>query len=165
MKQAIATQQFKCLECGQSFAPGSWTCADGQSMHRVESKTYRMTDAPADPDRTAPGTPQIIVRGRTVITKIPPPTKVIEGGEVRWVGEGSVEFVNGRYSTDNPEQQYWLNKKPFCNATEEQWKRAWLTKEELLAEKELDLLSMQSRLEIQQNELLSQTKERVSARG
>ena len=79
------------------------------------------------------------------------------------VGEGSVEFINGRFSSSDPEIQYWLDKKAAYNATEDQWKAVWLTKDELFAEKELELKAREQRLENERNELLASTKKRVNA--
>lgn len=87
----------------------------------------------------------------------------MEGGEVKMIGEGSVEFINGRFSTSDPEKQYWLDKKPGYGSTEEQWKRNWYSKDELLADKEAQLNSAQMRLEADRNDLLAQTKQRVGA--
>ena len=98
-----------------------------------------------------------------MVCNIPPDQKVMEGGEVRWTGQGSVEFINGRFTTSNPVQQYWLDKKPAYNMTEDQWKNAWLTKDELIAERELNVRALQQRLEAQQNELLAQVKQQKRA--
>jgi hypothetical protein len=154
---------WKCLACGKKFGVGEWVCTDGISNHVVEEKTYRVLDAPTAPGRPADGSLAPIVRGRTMVCNIPPPKRVMEGSDAKWVGEGSVEFINGSYSTSNPEIQYWLDKKPAYNATLEQWKKTWLTQDELLAEKELSLKAREARLENDRNELLAKTKERVSA--
>lgn len=161
----MALQTWKCLNCGNTFKVGEWICADGVSNHLVEEKQYRTLDAPADPGRPAEGSLMPIVRGRTVLCNIPPGRRVMEGDEVRMIGEGSVEFINGRYATSDPEKQYYIDKKPAYNATEEQWKVAWLTKDERLAEKELALKAQEQRIENERNELLSRTKERASARA
>lgn len=159
----MALQQYKCLKCDKKFTEGDWTCIDKISNHMVEPKTYRCLDAPADPGRPAEGSLMPVVRGRTMVCNIPPPKKVMESGEVRYIGEGAVEFVNGAYTTDDPEKQYWLDKKRAYNATEEQWKNVWLTKDERLAEKELALRAMQARLEHEQNQLLAATRQKVGA--
>jgi len=154
---------MKCLVCHKEFVVGDWICEDNVSNHVVPEKTYRALDAPAEPGRPAEGSLMPIVRGRTVVCNIPPSKKHMQDGEVRMIGEGSVEFINGRFSTSNPELQYWLDKKPGYNATEEQWKNCWLSKDELLEEKRLELVAMTQRLENERNELLSQTKKRVNA--
>lgn len=152
---------WKCETCNKDFGVGHWSCSDGVSNHIVAEKTYRVLDAPSDAGRPAEGSLMPIVRGRTTVCNIPPPRKVMEGGEVRMVGEGSVEFINGRFSTKDPEIQYWLDKKPGYSATEDQWKRNWLTKDELLAEKEMQLQGLESRLENERNDLLTQVKGKV----
>jgi hypothetical protein len=150
---------WKCLNCEKEFKAGDWICSDGTMNHVVKSKEYRTLDAPLDPGKTPSGMMTPIIRGRTVICNIPPPKKVMENGEVRMVGEGSVEFINGFYATSDPEQQYWLDKNHNCNFTEEQWKNTWLTSEERVAEKELNLKAREQRLENDRNELLTQVKQ------
>lgn len=160
----MATQKWNCEVCGKDFGIGQWSCTDGITNHVVSEKVYRVLDAPSDSGRPADGTLMPIVRGRTVVCNIPPPKKVMESGEVKMIGEGSVEFINGRFSTKDPEIQYWLDKKPGYSATEDQWKRNWLTKDELLAEKELQLQAAEQRLENERNELLSSVKQKVGSR-
>lgn len=150
---------WKCLECGKKFGVGEWMCADGTSNHRVEEKTYRCLDAPSDPS-----TKDASLRdGRTVVCNIPPPKRVAEGSEVKLVGEGSVEFIRGRYSSTNPEVQYWLDKRPGYNATEEQWRSTWYSESQKLVLGQMELAAARQRLENDRNELLSQTKQKVNA--
>src|SRR5689334_40466 len=106
-------QTWKCLGCGKTFGVGEWTCSDGQSNHVVDKKDYLMNDAPSDPGHVAPGsTINVALRdGRTRICAIPPDKKVVVAGEVQTVPGGYVEFIQGRFSTSDPEQQYWLDKK------------------------------------------------------
>jgi hypothetical protein len=94
---------WECVVCKKEFGVGQWACSDGVSNHVVEEKTYRVLDAPSEAGRPAEGSLMPIVRGRTTVCNIPPPRKVMEGGEVRHVGEGSVEFINGRFSSKDPE--------------------------------------------------------------
>lgn len=150
--------KWKCLVCNKEFGVGQWICSDGVTKHVVAEKIYRVCDAPSDPGRVAEGSSAPIVRGRTMVCNVPPPQKVMERGEVKLIGEGSVEFINGIYHSSDPEVQYWLDKKPGYNATEDQWKRNWLTKDELLAEKEAALVAAGQRLENERNELLRMTK-------
>lgn len=154
---------MKCNNCGKKFEVGQWKCADGTTNHVVDEKVYRCLDAPADPGRPAEGSLNPIVRGRTMVCNVPPPKKEVENGEVKYIGEGAVEFLNGRFTTSDPEIQYWLDKKPAYNATEEQWKNTWHTKDERLAEKELELRALQQRLESDRNDLLAQTRQKVGA--
>ena len=151
-------EKWTCLTCGKEFGVGKWTCTDGISNHVVAEKIYRVCDAPAEPGQPADGSKMPVIRGRTTVCNIPPPRKVMEGGEVRMVGEGSIEFINGRYATSDPEKQYWLDKKPGYSATEDQWKANWYTKDEMLADKELQLIAAKQRLESERNELLAMQK-------
>ncbi len=156
-------QIWTCVVCEKKFSPGQWTCADKISNHVVATKTYRSLDAPSDPGRPAAGSLPPVVRGRTMVCNIPPPKKVTENNEVKFIGEGSVEFINGMFATSDPEKQYWLDKRPAYNASEEAWKNTWHTKDERLAEKELELRAMSQRLENERNDLLAQTKQKVGA--
>ena len=145
---------WKCLECGKKFSAGEWTCLDGISHHRVEEKTYRCLDAPSDPSTKDAE----LKNGRTVVCNIPPPKRVMEGSDAKWVGEGSVEFIRGRFSTSDPEQQYWLDKRPSYNATEEQWSRVWLSQNQQLEIDRMQLAADRQRLENERNELLAAQK-------
>lgn len=156
-------RSWKCLECGKEFKVGEWICADGTSNHLVAEKKYYSLDVPIDPGRPAEGSGMPIVRGRTTVCSIPPGKRVMMNDEVVFAGEGSVEFINGFYATTDPEKQYYLNKKPAYNHTEEDWKSKWLTKEEQLAEREMAIKAKEQRLENDRNALLVKTKERVSA--
>jgi hypothetical protein len=148
-------QEWKCLECSKKFGVGQWLCADGISNHRVEEKTYRVLDAPSDPSTKNDS----LKDGRTVVCNIPPPHRVMEGNDAKWVGEGSVEFIRGRYATTDPEKQYWLDKKPTYNATEEQWRAMWFSDAAQLEIGKLELAAARQRLENERNELLSQVKQ------
>lgn len=150
-------QTWTCTTCGKGFTVGEWLCASGQN-HTVEEKTFLSLDPPSAPGQYV-GQPPII-RGKTTVCNIPPPKKVMEGGEVKMVGEGSVEFINGKYTTGDPEKIFWLEKKPAYNATIEQWKAVWWTREEINSEKELELKAKEQRLENERNELLAQVKQK-----
>src|ERR1700736_576836 len=152
-------QISKCLVCSKKFSVGEWVCADGLSNHVVEEREYLLNDAPSDPGHPAPGsTINVALRdGRTRICGIPPAKKITEGMDTRWVGEGYVEFIRGRFSTSNPEIQYWLDRKGgFC--TPEQWDAAWLTEGQQLIKQRLEVEAMRGRLENERNELLAATK-------
>jgi hypothetical protein len=152
-------RSWKCLTCHQEFKVGQWTCTDGTSNHIVEVKNYYSMDVPIDPGRPAEGSMMPIVRGTTTVCSIPPGKKVMMNDEVMFTGEGSVVFLNGFYATADPEKQYYLNKKPAYNHTEEEWKSVWLTKDEQLAEREMALKAREQRVENERNELLAKTKQ------
>ncbi|HXF14700.1 MAG TPA: hypothetical protein VN517_16205 [Terriglobales bacterium] len=156
-------QQWKCTACGKKFGIGEWKCADEISNHVVEEKTYRSADAPSDPGHPANGGMDSRRDGQTVVCNIPPARKMGEGADVRWVGEGSVTFIRGRFATSDPEQQYWLDKKPGYNVTEEQWAAAWLSDGQKLEMEKMQLKAERQRLENDRNELLAQTKQKVGA--
>lgn len=160
----MSLQEWKCLVCSKKLSVGQWVCADGQSNHVVEMKEYLLNDAPSDPGHPAPGsTINVALRdGRTRICGIPPAKKVTEGTDTRWVGEGYVEFIRGRFSTSDPEIQYWLDRKGgFC--TQEQWDAVWLTEGQQLMKQRLEVEAMRGRLENERNELLAQVKQQKSS--
>ena len=154
----MAVQLFKCVVCEKEFKAGDWTCEDGLSNHVVAEKEYLLADAPSDPGHPERGGMDSKRDGRTRICNIPPPQKVMKGDEVQWIGEGYVEFVRGRFSTSDPQQQYWLDRKGgFC--TQAQWEAAWLSQSQQLEIKEMKLQAREQRLENERNELLSQVKQ------
>lgn len=150
----MAFQTWKCVNCENEFKVGEWACLDGNN-HVVAEKTYRSLDAPSDPSTRNDS----LKHGRTVVCNIPPPTRVVEGNDTKMVGEGSVEFVRGRFFTSDPVQQYWLDKRPEYNCTEDQWKSVWYSDTEQLAIGKMELAASQQRLEVERNELLAQVKE------
>lgn len=156
------TQTWKCLECGKEFGVNEWLCIDGVSHHRVEVKQYRTLGAPTDTGHPVKGGMDSLRDGRTTVCNIPPPKKVMEGDTVRWEGEGSVEFIRGRYSTSDPEAQYWLDKRPAYNVSEEAWQAEWLSQGQQLELERMRLKGERERLENDRNELLAQTKSKVN---
>lgn len=155
---------WKCETCSKKFSVNEWVCQDGQSNHVIERKEYLLNDAPSDPGHVAPGsTINVTLReGRTRICNIPPAQKVMRGDSVEWIGEGYVEFVQGRYATQDPQIQYWLDKRGgYC--TQEQWERAWLTDAQQISLERGRIDVLKNRLENERNDLLSQQKQRVGA--
>jgi hypothetical protein len=151
---------WKCLTCGKDFTVGEWLCADGQSNHIVASKEYLLADAPSDPGHPAPGsTINVALReGRTLICGIPPDERVVINGEVTLQLGGSAEFFRGRFTTADPQKQYYLDKKGgFCS--EAQWEHAWLSQDQQLQLERGKLDAMKQRLENDRNELLAQVKQ------
>lgn len=161
-------QSWKCVTCGKTFKVGEWTCQDGLSNHVVENKEYLLADAPSDPGHASSGGMDSLRDGRTRICRIPPPRKVMRGDEVTWEGEGYVEFIRGRFSSTDPEIQYWLDRKGgFCS--QEQWNNVWLSQSQQLQLREMQVHAREQRLENDRNELLSQVQQQkkekaVSAR-
>jgi len=151
----MATKRWKCLECGKDFGVGEWACADGVSNHVVEPKMYRSLDAPSDPSTKD----QEMKHAQTVVCNIPPPTKVMEGDDVRWIGEGSVVFIRGMFSTSDPIQQYWLDKRPAYNASQAEWNNAWLTQNQKLEIRDMELKAGEQKLINDRNELLSKVQQ------
>jgi hypothetical protein len=157
-------QSWKCIECNKKFGVGDWTCADGQSNHVVEAKTYLMADAPSDPGHPEKGGADSLRDGRTRICNIPPDKTVLRNGESAIIPGGYVEFIRGRYETSNPEIQYYLERtrsKHFVS--EDQWSQAWLSQSQHMELREMKLAAREQRLENERNELLSQTKARVAS--
>ena len=165
----MALKEWKCTECDKLFKDGDWLCASGMN-HIVMAKIYRSLDVPTAEGRTADGSLPSIIRSRTRVCNIPPDKRVVINGEATLQPGGYVEFINGVFSTTDPEIQYWLDRKPGYQATEEQWKAVWLSADQRLADKELQLKAMETRLENERNELLASTQrkvkgETVAARG
>lgn len=166
MATAIATlPTWKCLTCGKDFKVGEWTCADGQANHVVAEKQYRSLDAPSDPGHPANGGMDSKRDGRTRVCNIPPDKHVLRNGEMALVPGGSVEFIRGRFATTDPEVQYYLDKRPSYNATEEQWEAAWLSDSQRLQLDKMRFAAEKQRLENDRNDLLAQVKQKAGARA
>lgn len=159
----MALKTWKCLNCEKSFKDGDWICASGSENHVVEEKIYRSLDVPTAEGRTADGSLKQVVRSRTRVCNIPPDKRVMMNGEATMIPGGYIELINGVFSTKDPEIQFHMDKKPGYQATKEQWDAVWLSHEERLADKELQLTAMAQRLEDDRNELLSKTKQKVGA--
>lgn len=157
---------WKCESCNKPFTVGEFVCVDGQSNHVVAAKEYLLNDAPSDPGHPAPGgglTMDSLRDGRTRICNIPPDKQVVVNGELRTVPGGYVEFIRGRFSTSDPEIQYYLDKKGgWC--TQDMWESAWLSDKQRLDIERMKLTAMSQRLENERNELLAATKQKVGAR-
>jgi hypothetical protein len=158
---------WKCEVCEKTFKVGDWICQDGQVNHKVAYKLYLLADAPSDPGHLALGSNinPALREGRTRICNIPPDKTVLRNGEAVTVPGSYVEFIQGRFSSNDPEIQYCLDKKGgFCS--QEQWDAAWLTDNQRLTKQRLELDAMAQRLENDRNELLAQQKQqRVGARA
>lgn len=155
----MALPTWKCVECEKEFRAGSWDCQSGAG-HRVEKKRYFMSDAPTVP---ALVNGQLVINKRdsaTLIMNIPPETRVKDAGGVeRVIPGGSVQFVRGLYETDNPQEQFWLDKhKGLCSEAE--WQNAYLNEQEKFALERMQFAAERSRLETERNSLL----EKVQAR-
>jgi hypothetical protein len=154
-------QTWECVTCGKKFKVGQWQCEDGISNHTVANKEYLQNDSPAEPGHVS-GTGMNSQRdGRTIICNMPPDKIVLRNGESALVPGGTVEFVRGRFSTSNPEVQYWLERKGgFC--TEAQWAAAWLSNSQQLEIREMKLKAQENRLEQDRNSLLERVKSEKS---
>ena len=157
----MALPTWKCENCGKTFTVNEWMC-DEAYPHIVKEKEYLLNDAPSDPGMSRDRINEALRHGTTRICNIPPDKLIQNGTETIRIPGGYVEFRQGRFSTNNPEVQYYLDKKGgFC--TKEQWDAAWLTPQQQLEQKQLEVEAMKQRLEVERNELLAQTKKRVSA--
>ena len=159
----MAIPKWKCLNCDKEFSVGDWTCRDGISNHKVEEKVYLMDDAPSDPGHAEKGGMDSLRDGRTRICNVPPDKVVLRNGETALIPGGYVEFIRGRFASDNPEIQYCLDKKGgFCS--EDRWNQVWLSSNQQLEMERMKLAAERQRLENDRNELLAMTKQKVGAR-
>lgn len=150
----MALKTWKCLECEKEFKDGDWEpCGAEGVKHRVQSKQYFMDDAPTHVE-TKDGKPYINKgTSRTTVLNVPPERKVRDGDDLRIIPGGSVEFVRGRFTTDDPEIQFYLEKKKnLCDET--RWNEVYLNDDEKMALERMALKAERSRLESERNELL-----------
>lgn len=154
----MALQTWKCLECEKTFSVGEWDCAVEGVKHKVNPKQYFMDDAPTHVE-LKDGKPYINKgTSRTVVLNVPPERKVRDGDDIRIVPGGSVEFVRGTFTTDDPEIQFYLEKKKnLCD--EKRWYEVYLTDDEKHALKHLEDSARIQRLENEKNDLLKMMQE------
>jgi hypothetical protein len=103
-------KQWKCLgECGREFGYGEWECFPGVA-HRVAPKTYYKDDAPhcdpvLDPDGLA-------LRSARTHCHIVPDVQVkdADSGQTVTQHHPPVLFVMGSYTTDNPKEQFFIER-------------------------------------------------------
>ena len=113
--------KFKCLggdgHCGKEFEAGNWECFPGMK-HVVEMKTYYMADAPHcdfknDPEGLAFRT------SRTELHVVPEDVHTDENGKMIKSSYPPATFIQGRYSTADPQFQFYLEygsaKRSICD--------------------------------------------------
>lgn len=160
----MALPVWKCTDCEKEFRAGNWDCASGAG-HRVEVKRYYMNDAPTVP---ALVNGQLVVNKRdsaTLVMNIPPEERVKDAGGVeRVIPGGAVQFIRGMYSTDNPREQFWLDKKKGIFSGDEGqkiWEAAYLNDQEKFEIERMQFEAARTRLENERNSLLEQVQKRA----
>lgn len=151
----MALEKFKCTNCGKDFEAGDWLCKSGEA-HTVESKRYYMTDAPAYKEDCK--------YSRTIVCNVIPEKKQTIGTDIVTIPGVNVEFIRGMFETDNPQLQMGLNKRVniFSGPDgEKRWQAAYLSKDEKADMEQAKLRSELSRLQSENNSLLSQVQEKA----
>jgi hypothetical protein len=105
----MAEKIYKCTgECGKEFKFGAWECFPGVK-HTVEAKTYYLNDAPhCDPKLDPDGLS--LRASRSHVHVIPEKKFKDENGNLVIQATPPVLFVQGQYSTTDPEQQYFIER-------------------------------------------------------
>jgi hypothetical protein len=152
----MALKQWHCTVCEKDFRDGNWSCAGGVN-HVVAVKQYFMNDAPTVADAYG----KIDKHSTTQILNIPPERSVIgPGGGEKIIPGGNIWFARGLYETTDPEIQFWLDRKGgWC--TKEEWESAYLSREEKLQIREMNLAARESRIISEENSLLERTQAKV----
>jgi hypothetical protein len=115
------TIMWTCENCGATFGIENVVC-DGKHRHVVAEKTYFLRGAPQQYGREYDGKPLPTI-DKTYVTNIPPPSWELGADEH---DGGTVVFENGRFSTSDPVEQYWLDLRGgWC--TEAEWEAARLS--------------------------------------
>jgi hypothetical protein len=129
---------WKCEVCRKKFIDGAWFHLDG-TRHVVAAKTYFVRET-----------------GRVVRTNIPPPCMegFVPGSDDQHLG-GSVEFLDGKLTTSNPEQQYWLDQRSdyISEAEWQELRLAALTPAERFAEREKEIQRLEAGVKTLKGEL------------
>lgn len=160
-------KKFQCIGlCKDRFGIGEWECTPGVP-HEVEPKIYYLADAPfmskADIEKDPDG---ITLRtSRTHLHVIPAKVSRGEDGQLVTQNFQPLLFVMGRLETNNPMEQYYLERSKFPVGYEK-WFEAYHTpkqkqniKDAKIVERERDL----DRREREVNDLLAQAKANIKA--
>lgn len=153
----MALPTYHCLECDKDFKAFEWDCKATGQNHLVTAKRYYMADAPTVPEIRDGALFVDKSKARTQVMNIPPERKMQEAGETVRVPGGDVWFIRGMFETNNPEQQFYLDRKEgLCSY--ERWKEVYWTDAEKANELRYGLEADRHRLESERNELLAQVK-------
>ena len=149
---------MKCLECKKEFKYPNFKCEELPGNHKVESKLYVYSGSVniqniKDRRKFAP---EVILKADTEAT-------AEDGTKIR-TAMLSVRFSDARYTTDNPEEQYYLEnvaakKFPIIwgDGAEDTWRKNQLTPEQQTAIVQDELKQAERKLK-ETNELLAKVK-------
>lgn len=162
--EAKSTDLKTCLACDAQFSPrkGEFYCPTGEP-HRLAPKTYYMDDAPTDPGPFENGvaTGDNRRHSRCIVSNLVPEKHYIQGTERKHVPGRDVIFIRGTYTTEDAEEQYWLDRKPgLC--TKARWEEVYLTDHQKIELQRMEIAAARNRLEIERNELLAMAKNQNS---
>jgi hypothetical protein len=149
---------MKCTRCSKEIVNGQWECFPGEK-HVVEKKEYYLADAPNDPDAVT------FKHARTMVHNIPPQRseKGLDG-TLQIIPGGYVEFVRGYYCTEDPEVQFYLDKRNI-SVGKDRWESAYFTPKEKHARKELELKQREFAISQRENEFLQKVKQEKTGKA
>ena len=149
----MAEETKKCTVCGNevkySTKPDAFACDAYEGAHKLPTKSYYHPggqDVQNPRERRMFGPHMILRAGRD---------KMMDDGTRVLVPSIEVFFESGKYSTDNAEQQYYLDQKEkqgqLCD--EERWNQIYLTHEQQINLKQAKLEDLEKRIK-ESNSLL-----------
>lgn len=149
---------MECLICKQKFEYPDFGCTKQPGNHVVAEKQYFHPGGKTVQsvrDRYFFGPHIVLVPG---ITRLDNAT-----GNFQRIAAVEVDFVRGRFSTTNPEEQYYLDRKPgLCD--EATWENIYLTAEQQVTIAKGKLEDIQRQIK-EGNSLLDQVKAKQQPTG
>jgi hypothetical protein len=163
-KEMAEQKKWKCIgECKKEFAFGDWECFPGVN-HEVEEKTYYLNDAPHCDFKLDPN--GIALRSSRNNVYVLPSKRIQDETGVRFEERAPVLFVMGRYSTRNPEIQYFMERAKI-DVGYDRWYDAYHTPTQKMNIKENQLRERERALNAaleEKNELLAKKQAELDAK-
>jgi hypothetical protein len=142
---------MKCTRCSKDIKVGEWMC-NAIEKHTVESKSYYLKDAPNDPTAFS------FKHARTDVHNIPPQrSEKTPEGTLQIIPGGFVTFVRGYYASDDPEIQYYLDRRNI-SVSKDEWEANYFTPGEKLARREQELKQREFAIKERENDFLAKVK-------
>jgi hypothetical protein len=132
-----------------------------------------MDDAPSDPGPFIMGPHGPVATGdnrrhaQTQLANLIPEKTIIRDGQAQVVPGKTVTFIRGCYSTDLAEEQFYLDIRERDGAlcTKERWEQVYLTDNQRIELREMNVAAREQRLEQPSSSLLDKVKKQQVADG
>lgn len=149
---------MKCLDCNKEFDYPEFQCGKRPGPHKLEAKTYYHPGGQSVQsirDRGFFGPHIVLVPGTARLNNA--------NGNFERMAAVEVQFVKGKFTTSNAEEQYYLDRKDgLCD--EATWEKIYFTPEQQVHRANEKLADITRKI-AEQNSLLDQVKQKVGARA